>query len=117
MVGQEQNSFVLTDLVVMTSSFLNTVLEFNKSEKLLWHLQFVDLKEAYDRVDHSILLMKVLQLNVPDSFITFLRNYCFQDLVSTASGRERTRLQYQKRGLQKGVQSYSSSICRNLAGA
>ena len=119
-VGQEQNGFRSNRSCGDNIFILNTVLEFNKSKKLLSHLLFVVLKEAYDRVERSILLTKLRQLNVPDLFISFLRNYYFQDLVSTASGGERTRSQFQKGGSGKAVtsvRSYSSSICRNLAGA
>ena len=68
------------------------------------HLLFVDLNEAYDRVDWSILLEKLILLNVPvaATFINFLESYYFQDNVSTASGGERTRPQYQKHGLRQG---------------
>ena len=99
MVGQAQNCFCAHRSCGDNIFILNTVLEFNKSKKLLLHLLFVDLKEGFGR---SILLLKVGQLNIPDSFITFLRNFYFQDSVSTASDGERTRTQFQKRGLRQG---------------
>ena len=76
------------------------MLEINKSKKLLSHLLFVDLKEAYDRVDRSILLQKLRQLNVPKTFTNFLENYYFQDNISTLASGERP--QYQKCGLHQG---------------
>ena len=55
---------------------------------------FVDLKEAYDRVDRSILLQNLKQLNVPKTFTNFLENYYFQDNISMVASGERTRPQY-----------------------
>jgi len=55
---------------------------------------FVDLKEAYDRVDRSILLKNLKQLNVPKTFTNFLENYYFQDNISMVASGERTRPQY-----------------------
>ena len=66
------------------------------------YLLFVDLKEAYDRVDRNVLLAKLCQLNFPDKFITFLTDYYFQDNILTSSTGTRSRTQYQKRGLRQG---------------
>ena len=101
-VGPEQNGFRANRSCGDNLFILNTILEFNKSKKLLSHLLFVDLKEAYDRVDRGILLSKLQQLNIPSTFINYLKNYYFQDSVSTIAGGDRTRKQYQKRGLRQG---------------
>ena len=101
-VGPEQSGFRASRSCADNIFILNTVLEINKSKKLLSHLLFVDLKEAYDRVDRSILLQKLKQLNVPKTFTNFLENYYFQDNISTLASGERTRPQYQKRGLRQG---------------
>ena len=76
-VGQEQNGFRKNRSCSDNIFILSTILETNKSKKLLSHLLFVDLKEAYDRVDGSILFAKLRQLNIPESIISFLRNYYF----------------------------------------
>ena len=101
-VGQVQNGFRKNRSCSDNIFILNTILEANKNKKLLSHLLFVDLNEAYDRVDCSKLLTKLRQLNIPESFISFLRNYYFLDSVSTASSGERTRSQFQKQGLRQG---------------
>ena len=101
-VGPEQNGFRANHSCGDNLFILNTILEFNKTKKLLSHLLFVDLKEAYVRVDGGILLSKLQQLNVPSTFINYLKNYYFQDSVSTLADSERTRKQYQKRGLRQG---------------
>ena len=77
-------------------------MELNKNKKLLSHLLFVDLKEAYDRVDRNVLLAKLKQLNVSSKFINFLSSYYFLDNISSAASGKRTRKQYQKRGLRQG---------------
>ena len=58
-VGPEQNGFRANRSCGDNLFILNTVLEFNKSKKLLSHLLFLDLKEAYDRVDRGIVLSKL----------------------------------------------------------
>ena len=63
---------------------------------------FIDLQEAYDRVDRSILLAKLKQLNFPISFIDFIQHYYFNDNVTSESGGKRTKPQYQARGLRQG---------------
>jgi len=73
-VGPEQNGFRASRSCADNIFILNTILEINKSKKLLSHLLLVDLKEAYDRVDRAILLQKLKQLNVPQSFTNFLEN-------------------------------------------
>ena len=100
-VGPEQNGFQSSRSCSDNLFILHTALEVNKSRKLLSHLLFVDLKEAYDRVD-TILLAKLRQLNFPTTFVNFLNNYYFQDWISMASGGTRTKQQYQKRGLRQG---------------
>ena len=101
-VGAEQNGFRTSRSCGDNIFILNTILEFNKSKKLQSHLLFVDLKEAYDRVDRNVLLLKLEQLNFPTTFLKYLRNYYFLDSISSASAGIRTRPQYQKRGLRQG---------------
>ena len=101
-IGPEQNGFRSSRTCADNIFILNSILEMNKNKKLLSHLLFVDLKEAYDRVDRDILLCKLKQLNVSDKFINFLSSYYFLDNISTASSGKRTRKQYQKRGLRQG---------------
>ena len=101
-IGPEQNGFRSSRTCGDNIFILNSILEMNKNKKLLTHLLFVDLKEAYDRVDRDILLCKLKQLNVSDKFINFLSSYYFLDNISTASSGKRTRKQYQKRGLRQG---------------
>ena len=85
-VGLEQNGFRSSRSCSDNLFILHTAHEINKSRKILSHLLFVDLKEAYDRVDRDILLAKLRQLNFPTTFVNFLNNYYFQDSISTASG-------------------------------
>ena len=101
-VGPEQNGFRASRSCSDNIFILNTILEINKSKKLLSHLLFVDLKEAYDRVDRGILLQKLRQLNIPKTFINFLESYYFLDNISTEATGIRTAPQYQKRGLRQG---------------
>lgn len=101
-IRPEQNGFRSSRTCGDNIFILNSILEKNKSKKLLLHLLFVDLKEAYDRVDHDILLCKLKQLNVCDKFINFLSSYYFLDNISTESSGKRTRKQYQKQGLHQG---------------
>ena len=101
-IGPEQSGFRSNRSCSDNIFILNSILEFNKSKKLLSHLLFIDLKEAYDRVDRYILIAKLSQLNFPDSFLSLLRNYYLQDNASSAAGGERSRPQFQKRGLRQG---------------
>jgi len=100
-VGPEQNGFRASRSCSDNIFILNTILEINKSKKLLSHLLFVDLKEAYDCVDRGILLQKLRQLNIPKTFINFLESYYFLDNISTEATGIRTAPQYQKRGLRQ----------------
>ena len=87
-IGMEQNGFrSCSD----NTFILNSLLELNKSRKFRSYLLFVDLKEAYDRVDRNVLLAKLRQLNFPDRFFSFLMDYYFQDNVSTSSTGNRSR--------------------------
>ena len=98
-IGAEQNGFRSYRTCSNNIFILNSVLEMNKNKKLLSRIMFIDLQEAYDRVDRDILLAKLKQLNVSTKFINFLSNYYFLHNISTASSGKRTRKQYQKRGL------------------
>ena len=102
LMGPEQNGFRANRSCSDNIFILNSILEMNKSKKKLSYLIFVDLKEAYDRVDRNILFARLQQLKFPDKLIAFLRNYYFQDNISTSSTGERSRKQYQQRGLRQG---------------
>ena len=54
---------------------INSILTKAEQKKAITHLLFLDLKEAYDRVDRMILYKKLWQLNFPASFIDFLKDY------------------------------------------
>ena len=95
-IGPEQNGFRSSRTCSDNIFILNSILELNKNKKLLSHLLFVDLKEAYDRVDRNVLLAKLKQLNVSNKFINFLSSYYFLDNISSAASGKRTRKQYQK---------------------
>ena len=101
-VGPEQNGFRAPRSCSDNIFILNMILEINKSIKLLSHLLFVDLKEAYDRIDQGILLQKLRQLNIPKTFINFLESYYFFDNISKEATGFGTTPQYQKRGLRQG---------------
>ena len=102
-IGMEQNGFRSARTCSDNIFILNSILEINKSKKKSSHLLFVDLKEAYDRVDRNILLAKLKQLNVGDKFINFLTSYYLLDNISTQSSGQRSRKQYQKQGLGQGL--------------
>ena len=84
-IGPEQNGFRSHQSCSNNTFILNSLLELNKSRNLKSYLLFVDLKEAYDRVDRNVLFAKLWQLNFPDRFISFLKDYYFQDNISTSS--------------------------------
>ena len=66
------------------------------------HLMFLDLKEAYDRVDRPTLYRKLRQLGFPERVIRFIEDYYLHDFVSTSSGGSPTRPLYLSRGLRQG---------------
>ena len=101
-IGPEQNGFRAARTCADNIFILNTVLEINASRKKLSHILFIDLKEAYDRVDRHILIRKLEQLKIPNTFVNFLKNYYFKDNISSATAGQRMRKQYQKRGLRQG---------------
>ena len=90
-IGAEQNGFRSSRTCSDNIFILNSVLEMNKNKKLLSHIMFIDLQEAYDRVDRDILLTKLKQLNVSSKFIDFLSSYYFLNNISTASSGKRAR--------------------------
>ena len=102
LIGPEQNGFRANRSCSDNLFVLNTILEINRSKKLLTHLLFVDLKEAYDRVDRGVLLQKLKDMNFPAPFLRYLTDYYFLDNISTAIPGVRTRKQYQNRGLRQG---------------
>ena len=66
------------------------------------HVLFVDLAEAYDRVDRKILLYRLSQLGFPIEFLDFLKDYYSGDNISSKSGGRETLKQYLLRGLRQG---------------
>ena len=81
---------------------LNALLSLNRSKKRLASLMFVDLQEAYDRVDRGILLKKMKQLNFPSRLLAYLKDYYSGDCVVTDAAGARSTRQYQSRGLRQG---------------
>ena len=102
LICPEQNGFQANRSCSDNLFVLNTILEINCSKKLLTHLLFVDLKEAYDHVDRGVLLQKLSDMNFPAPFLRYLSDYYFLDNISTATPGVRTRKQYQNRGLRQG---------------
>ena len=72
-IGPEQNGFRPNRSCSDNTFVLNTILELNKSRKKLSYLLFVDLKEAYDRVDKNILFAKLRQLTSPSTSLPCLQ--------------------------------------------
>ena len=68
MIGAEQNGFWANRSCSDNLFVLNTILEINRSKKLLTRLLFVDLKEVYDHVDRGVLLQKLKNMNFPAPF-------------------------------------------------
>ena len=54
----------------------------------------MDLKEAYDRVDRSILLCKLEKLNFSRKLIEFLKSYYENDFITTELEGEYTNKQF-----------------------
>ena len=66
LIGPEQSGFRANRSCSDNTFILNSILEMNKSKRKLSYLLFVDLKEAYDRVDRNILFARLQQLKFPD---------------------------------------------------
>ena len=70
---------------------LNTIIDQSKACKNNLYLAFIDLKQAYDRVNRSLLLEKMIELKIPAKIIRILLDqfskvkYC----VLTPHGRSR----------------------------
>ena len=102
LAGDLQNGFRPKRSCSDNIFILNSMLDLNKQKKLLSYLMFVDLSAAYDMVDRGILFRKMEQLNFPTQLITFLREYYFEDCVSTAASGVRTKSLFLTRGLRQG---------------
>ena len=74
-LGPEQQGFRKGRRCEDNIYLINSILTKAEQKKAVTHLLFLDLKEAYDRVDWMILYKKLSQLNFPDSFIDFLNDY------------------------------------------
>ena len=109
-----QNSF-RRDLCCTDNIFsLNALLSLNRDKKRLASLMFVDLQEAYDRVDRGILLKKIKQMNFSPRLLAYLKDYYSGDCVVTDAVGVRLTQQYQSRGLRQGCNLSSilfSNIC------
>ena len=81
---------------------LNALLSLNKSKKRMASLMFVDLQEAYDRVDRGLLLKKMEQMNFPSRLLAYLKDYYSGDCIITDAAGVRSSKQYQSRGLRQG---------------
>ena len=101
-LGPEQQGFRKGRRCEDNILILNSILERAGDRKLVNHLLFLDLKEAYDRVDRTILYSKLKQLNFPDTFIEFLQDYYCNDFITTSSTGQSTSKMYLSRGLRQG---------------
>ena len=100
--GDLQNGFRKDRSCADNLFMLNAMLELNKHYGHSTHMMFVDLQEAYDRVDRGILFRKMRQLNFPRQLICYLEEYYFGDYIHTLSGGQKSKRQYQTRGLRQG---------------
>ena len=64
---------------------VNLLLACTNNKKVVGHLLFLDLKEAYDQVERPTLYPKLGQLNFPERFVIFLQDYYSNDFVSMDS--------------------------------
>ena len=101
-LGDNQSGFRAGRCCADNIFILNSVLEFNKSRRMKSFLLFVDLQEAYDRVDRTILFRKLEQMNFSGLLINYLRDYYANDYITTDAAGVRTSKQYQTRGLRQG---------------
>ena len=102
LIDDRQNGFRKTRSCSDNIFCLNALLEFNTSQKRTAHLLFVDLQEAYDRVNRDILFYKMRQMNFSERIMRFLEDYYSDDCITTESAGLRTKKQYQSRGLRQG---------------
>ena len=101
-IDDTQNSF-RRDICCTDNIFsLNALLSLNRDKKRLASLMFVDLQEAYDRVDRGILLKKIKQINFSPRLLAYLKDYYSGDCVVTDAVGVRLTQQYQSRGLRQG---------------
>ena len=98
----EQNGFRKGRSTVDNQFILNSLLEINKSKGLQSCLLFVDLKEAYDRVDRKLLLLKLRKIGFPDKVIEFIHRYYENDFIISQLEGAVTKKQFQSRGLRQG---------------
>ena len=101
-LGPEQQGFRKGRKCEDNIFILNSLLAKREKKKLVSHLMFLDLKEAYDRVDRPSLYKKLSQMNFPKSFIDFLQSYYSNDYISSASAGRSTGKLYLTRGLRQG---------------
>ena len=101
-LGPEQQGFRKGKCCEDNIFIINSLLAKAASKKAVTHLMFLDLKEAYDRVDRPTLYKKLKQLNFPSSFISFLEDYYSNDTISSSSVGGPSRKIYLSRGLRQG---------------
>ena len=87
-LGDQQNGFRAGRCCADNIFILNSVLDFNKSKRLQSYILFVDLQEAYDKVDRLILFSKLDQMNFPQVFIKYLKDYYTDDFITTEAAGE-----------------------------
>ena len=102
LAGDLQNGFRKSRSCADNIFILNSLLELNKNQRLKSHLLFIDLQEAYDRVDRRTLFRKLEQLNFPGSLVRLLQDYYLHDCIVTEAGGSWTKRQFQQRGLRQG---------------
>ena len=101
-LGPEQQGFRKGRCCEDNIFIINSILSKVQEKKLIAHLMFLDLKEAYDRVDRPTLYSKLKQLNFPDRFISFLKDYYCDDFITSSTAGTRTQKVYLSRGLRQG---------------
>ena len=101
-LGPEQQGFRKGRRCEDNIYLINSILTKAEQKKAVTHLLFLDLKEAYDRVDRMILYKKLSQLNFPASFIDFLKDYYSHDYITSSTAGSTTRKLYLTRGLRQG---------------
>ena len=101
-LGPEQQGFRKGRRCEDNIFIVNSLLAGTNNKKVVAHLLFLDLKEAYDRVDRPTLYSKLRQLNFPEGFVAFLQDYYSNDFVTTDSAGAKTRKIFLTRGLRQG---------------
>ena len=102
LIADNQNGFRKKRSCSDNLFILNTIIDANRASNKSTYLFFVDLKEAYDMIDRPILLGTLKEMNFPNRFLNFLKDYYEGDNITSGSGRIYTKPQFQQRGLPQG---------------